>query len=188
MGLLLIFMLQMAANCFTPIWSLYTNMLGGDVRSAGIAILIFSWGTAFFSVITPLINHRFNIPERYFLVLGILVDMMAVISYFYIHDIYYFYAAQLLLSLGAGIQIPAFYVLYERHITGKNRALAWGALEAVFYFAIGLGSVASAFLFYHADIYAVFTCMLVLTIIAFILSFVFVWNSMQGKKLSKQNK
>ena len=159
-GLLIIFMLQMAANFFTPIWAAYTHLLGGDIRSAGISIVIFAWGTALFSIVTPLINNRLKIPEKYFLIAGILITMLAVISYFYIFQIYYFYAAQLLLALGAGIQIPAFYVLYEENITDKNRGFAWGALDSVFYFALGLASLMSAFLFHHFGVYAVFFCIL----------------------------
>src|SRR3990167_7219358 len=143
-GLLVAFILQVAANCLTPIWSIYTHMIGGTVRSAGIAILIFTWGTAIFSIITPLINAKLKMSNAFLLIFGILLSNLAIVSYFFICDIYIFYIAQLLLALGAGIQIPPFYVIYERNITLKNRSIAWGALDSVFYFAIGFGSFVSA--------------------------------------------
>ncbi|OGT25569.1 MAG: hypothetical protein A3I77_04615 [Gammaproteobacteria bacterium RIFCSPLOWO2_02_FULL_42_14] len=173
-GLLLIFTLQMAANFFTPIWSPYTEMLGGGVQSAGIAIFIFTWGTGIFSILTPLVNNKLRISDHYFLVAGIFIDMLAVISYFFIHHIHYFYIAQLVLALGAGIQIPAFYVLYEKNITDKNRGIAWGSLDSIFYFSVGLASLISAFLFHHFGIYGVFSCMLLFTLFALVLSFFYI--------------
>ncbi|MDP1573647.1 MAG: MFS transporter [Coxiellaceae bacterium] len=173
-GLVIIFMLQMAANFFTPIWAAYTHSLGGTVRSAGISIAIFSWGTAFFSVVIPIVNHKNSISEKCLLMMGIFLSLLVVIGYFFIHQIYYFYVAQFILSFSAGMQIPSFYVLYEKYITEKNRGFAWGVLESVFYVSLGLASLVAAFLFEHFGIQAVFSCMLVLIVIAQITAFFFV--------------
>jgi predicted MFS family arabinose efflux permease len=186
-GLVMIFLLQMAVNCFTPIWSLYTASIGGDLRSAGIAILIFTWGTALIAAISPLINKKLNIPEQTLLIVGIILNIISVIAYFYVDNIYTFYAVQGLLTLGAGIQIPAFYVIYEKNISRNEKGFAWGALDASFYFAVGLGSILSAFIFYHLTIYAVFTLMLVLVIISLFLALWFIATSSPPQKPGGEN-
>ncbi|OGT15776.1 MAG: hypothetical protein A3I12_06555 [Gammaproteobacteria bacterium RIFCSPLOWO2_02_FULL_38_11] len=169
--LLITFLLQIASNCLTPIWAIYTNMIGGDVRSAGISILIFTWGTALFAIISPVVTRKIKISDFSLLILGIFIDFIAILFYFFVHDIYLFYFLQIFLALGAGIQIPPFYSIYAQHILNfKNKNFAWGALDAVLYFAIGLGSLISSQLLFHHNIYHVFFFMLILTFLAFILA------------------
>ena len=169
--LIIMFLLQIASNCLTPIWAIYTNMIGGDVRSAGISILIFTWGTALFAILSPIVTRKIKISDFSLLILGIFIDFIAIIFYFFVHDIYLFYFLQVLLALGAGIQIPPFYSIYTHHIINfKNKNFAWGALDAVLYFAIGLGSFISSLLLYHHNIYHVFFFMLILTFLALILA------------------
>ncbi|OGT36428.1 MAG: hypothetical protein A3F11_06385 [Gammaproteobacteria bacterium RIFCSPHIGHO2_12_FULL_37_14] len=172
-GLLILFVLQVAANCFTPIWAVYTNMLGGDIRNTGIAILIFTWGTAFFAITSAILNKKLQIPDAYVLILGILFNLFAIVLYFFISSVTSFYGVQLLLAMGAGIQIPPFYLIYERNIITQSRSIAWGALDASLYFAIGFGSFIAAFLHYHKGIYTVFAFMLTLTILALVLAIIF---------------
>ena len=173
-GLLINFTLQVAANCLTPLWAIYTPMIGGDVRDAGIAIIIFTWGAAIFSILTPIVNSKLKLPIGFLLLLGISIDLLAIVCYFFIDNIYALYITQLLLASGAGIQIPSFYTIYDRSITSTDRSIAWGALDAAFYFAIGIGSLVAAYLMYHGGIYQVFTLMLILGILSFILGCLFI--------------
>ena len=182
LGLLIMFTLQVAANCLTPLWAIYTNLIGGDVRDAGIAILIFTWGTAIFAIAIPLLNKKQKVSSYILLITGIVVDLFAVILYFFTKDVFALYIIQVILALGAGMQIPPFYFIYERNIKTGNNSIAWGAIDSALYFAIGAGSCISAYLLYHSGIYSVFLLMISLIILALIFSVIFIkLDSMANK-------
>lgn len=149
------FLIILASGFMMPVWAEFVGKIGGDIRTAGKAICIFSiiigTLTCVFAKLEGLIRK-----DKLFLMASQLIMLGAYSGYLLVHQAASLYLVQILLGFGGALQSPALYSLYHQVIQEKNTTFYWGIWNGFYNIAIGLGSLISAYLVAHFGFNAMF--------------------------------
>lgn len=138
------FLIILAAGFMTPVWADFVKRIGGDVRTAGNAICIFSIVIGFCTWIAAKIENHFQKHEAVMIISQALF-VLSYLGYFFVHSPYELYAVQVFLGLAGAIQVPALYAIYERYIPRGQSTFYWGVFAGTYNIALGLGALLSAY-------------------------------------------
>ena len=159
----------LGGNVLTPLWAHFTEHLGGDVRSAGIAVAIFffSFGisTSIFSFIeTKYHYYKLYISNSFFILI------LTSLSYFIIDTINELYFVQIAVGIACAMQSPAFDTMFGSSLKKGEEAKGWGLYGAVECSGIGASAFFAAQLVHYHGYPAIFSFMVMMNTFAFIAS------------------
>ena len=167
------FLTSFAELMLVPMYSAFTQRIGGSILDAGIAFACFSIATgAFVSLVGT--RQWFQDHIRAFLVLGFLGSACCDISYIFVQNRWQLFAAQVIAGLATGLLEPAWDSLFtdavERtsakhwsiwsggtHLVAGVAALLGGIIVAYFSFktlfvSMGLADTLATFLAWRGDL------------------------------------
>jgi MFS family permease len=133
-----------AGAFFTPLWAVYSHHIGGDLRTAGNAIGLFSVSIGVFTCIAGKIENYCDWDE-YFVVGSQLMFVLGYFCFFFIVHPWQLYFVQIWLGLAGSIQVPALFSLYQRYMPLNKATFAWGLWNGFYNIAVGIGAFASAY-------------------------------------------
>jgi MFS family permease len=163
------FLVILAAGFMTPVWAQFVQQIGGDLRTAGNAVCIFSIILGFFTWIAAHIENQLN-HDPLILVISQALFVISYAGYFWVHHPTQLYAIQISLGISGAIQVPALYALYQRMIPPKQTTLYWGIWNGFYNIAMGLGALVSAYTVEKYSIKVMFAMLLAIATICFLLT------------------
>lgn len=128
----------------TPVWSDFVKRIGGDVRTAGNAICIFSIVIGFCTWIAAKIENYFQKHEAV-MIISQSMFVLSYAGYFFVRSPHELYLVQIFLGLSGAIQVPALYALYEQYIPRGQSTFYWGVWAGSYNIALGFGALLSAY-------------------------------------------
>ncbi len=169
-----------AGGFLTPLWSKFVLSIGGDTRTAGTAICIFSIMIGIFIIIAAKIENNFHI-EKSSLIISAVIMSIGYGGYLLVKSPVELYMAQTVLGLGGALQCPAIYALYQRTLKNGQETLGWGVWNGFYNIAIGVSALVSAELAHYFSLHQVFYFLLSISLVALLLSIIIVLQLRDGK-------
>lgn len=147
--LILLNVLIIAAGAFmTPLWSDFVLKIGGNIQTAGQAVLIFSMAVGIFMCFAGYIQHHCQ-NDEWFMCFSALVVFIAYMGYFFVHHPWQLYLVEIALGLGGALQSPVICAIYQRYFTQQQSSLFWAIWNGFYQIAVGIGALIGAFLVAH---------------------------------------
>ncbi|MCD8543077.1 MAG: hypothetical protein LRY69_06820 [Gammaproteobacteria bacterium] len=112
------FLVILSAGFMIPLWGDFVIHIGGDVRTAGKAVAIFSMAIGFFTFFAGKIESKFS-QDAWFMVATQAVRCLAYAGYFFVSSPMQLYGVQICLGVAGAFQAPAMYSLYHQHMPKK---------------------------------------------------------------------
>ncbi len=122
-----------------PIYALFVEKIGGDVRAASIAYAIFWLVTGLLTFIAGRIENKMKRVELA-IVCSQFIIALAYLFYYFIKSIPMLYLAMVVLGIGNAIFWPAFHSLYTRHVNAQRSAWQWGFYDGLTYLIPAVGA------------------------------------------------
>ena len=169
--ILLNIIIILAGNFLTPLWASFVHKIGGDLRTAGNAICIFSIIIGIFTCVMGKIENELK-KNEFFLVVSQAMFVIGYLYFFLIQSPWQLYLAQAWLGFAGAIQSPALYSLYQRHMPKEQSTTAWGVWNGAFNIALGLGSLISAYIASYAGFQGVFATFSFIAFLGLILAII----------------
>lgn len=160
----------MGAEFLTPLWSKFSEHIGGDIRTAGIAVSIFAIIIGCFIMIAGRIEHHYKNEEDMMMLTSILMTF-GYVGYLFVHHPWQLYLIEAYLGVTTAFQSPAIYSLYNRYMPKTHFAFHWGIWNGFYFIAFGTGALISVFIAHYFNFTAVFLGMIILSLITIILNF-----------------
>ncbi len=151
----------MTGGFLTPLWGNFVKQIGGDVRTAGIAICIFSIIIGICTILAARIENKYRI-EKSALIFSAIIIALAYSGYLLVKTPFELYSVQLFLGIGCAIQTPALYKLYQDSMPAEKSTLGWGIWNGFFNIALGVAALCSSYIAHHLGLRGVFLVMLAL--------------------------
>ena len=167
-----------------PIWGDFVAHLGGNIRTAGNAIGIFSLIIGALTFITGKIESHVK-RDIDFVIITQGIMTLCIAGYLIIDHIWQLYTLQALLGIAGAFQVPALYALYHRYMPQEGTTLYWGIWNGFYNLAIGFGAWLSAYLVHHFGFNVMFTTLTALSTLCFIVSIYFKRQPAENKIRSK---
>ncbi len=169
-GLILVNLLVIiAAGFMMPLWSNFVQHIGGDLRTAGNAIAIFSVVIGLVTCIAGHIESRLQ-KDALFLVLSQLVLCLGYLGYFFVAHPWQLYLVQVILGVGGAFQSPVLCALYHQHIPSHQSAHYWGIWNGFYQIAIGIGALFGAYVAHHFGFYWMFVGLEIVSLLCLVWS------------------
>ena len=140
----------------TPLWSNFVISIGGNLETAGQAVLVFSMAIGVFMWVAGTIEHRCQ-NDEWFMCFSSLIVFLSYLGYFFVHHPWQLYLVQIGLGIGGAFQTPVICAIYQRHFKQKDSSLYWAIWNGFFNIALGIGAVSSAFLVSHFSYQVMFS-------------------------------
>lgn len=148
----------------TPLWSNFVMQIGGDLRTAGKAVLLFSMVLGVVTCIAGNIQSRFN-KDHFFMIASQCVVCLGYAGYFFVKNAMDLYIVQIVLGLGCAFQSPVLCALYQRYIPTNETNHYWGIWNGFYQIAVGVGALLGAYLVHRFGYQAMFLAMLVISLL-----------------------
>lgn len=178
--LILINVIIIADGAFmTPLWSDFVLRIGGDIQTAGQAVLIFSMVIGIFMWVAGIIEHHYQ-NDEWFMCFSALIIFIAYLGYFFVHHPWQLYLVEIALGIGGAFQSPVICALYQRYFTQEQSSFFWAIWNGFYNIGMGIGAMLAAFLVAHYSYHLMFT---VLSITAGINLLINIWLMMRIKKV-----
>ncbi len=152
------------AGFMMPLWSDFVKHIGGDIRTAGKAVLLFSIVIGGVTCIAGQIESRLN-KDRFFMIASQAVMCVGYLGYFFVKNPFELYMVQVILGLGGAFQSPVLCSLYQRAIPQNKTSHYWGIWNGIYQIAIGIGALAGAYIVQHAGYVDMFASMFSLSLV-----------------------
>jgi len=152
-----------------PLWGDFVTKIHGDVRTAGVAICIFSIIIGVLTIITADIERRLK-QDRLFMIISAVIFCIGYFGYFFVHSPWQLYTVQAVLGIAGAIQCPAIYALYHRYMPISKSMLHWGIWNGIYNMSVGVAALSSAFIAHHYGFTAVFSVLFTISVIGLSLS------------------
>jgi predicted MFS family arabinose efflux permease len=146
------------AGFMMPLWSDFVKHIGGDIRTAGKAVLLFSMILGGVTCIAGNIESRLN-KDRFFMIASQAVMCVGYLGYFFVQHPYQLYMVQIVLGVGGAFQSPVLCSLYQKSIPKGKTSHYWGIWNGLYQIAIGIGALLGAYIVHHAGYRDMFASM-----------------------------
>lgn len=178
--LILINVIIIADGAFmTPLWSDFVLRIGGDIQTAGEAVLVFSMAIGIFMWVAGVIEHYYQ-NDEWFMCFSALIVFIAYLGYFFVHHPWQLYLVEIALGIGGAFQSPVICALYQRYFTQEQSSFFWAIWNGFYNIGMGIGAMLAAFLVAHYSYNLMFT---VLGATAGINLLINIWLMMRIKKV-----
>ena len=177
-------LILLVCSIMTPLWSIYSFRIGGDLRTGGIAIAIFSIGGAIFTLIFSFLEGHYKC-HRLAMIIAAALLCVGTAGYFFVEQIWELFVVQSILAITVGLQSPAYSHIFDSFIEEGKAGAAWGVWDSCNAFSLGFAALIGSFVGHHLGFLAVFACMFGLSVIALIYTF---WVMYKVKQLHHSKK
>jgi MFS family permease len=172
------FLTTFAESMLVPMYSAFTEKVGGSILDAGIAFAVFSIATG---VVITLIGTRpwFQLHVRSCLILGFFASACCDLSYVFVQNKWQLFAVQVIAGLATGLIEPAWDSLFTddiEHSSAKHWSIWAGGSHLVAGTAALIGGLVVAYFSFEA----LFISMCVFDSTAVIVS----WRGRHGSPVS----
>ncbi len=147
----------------TPLWSDFVEHIGGDIRTAGKAVLLFSIVIGGVTCIAGHIESRLQ-KDRFFMIAAQAMMCVGYAGYFYVRTPVELYVVQVILALGGAFQSPVLCSLYQHSIPAEKSSYYWGIWNGLYQVAVGVGALCGAYIVHHAGYQQMFSAMFIVSI------------------------
>ena len=159
----------LGGNVLTPLWAHFTEHLGGDVRSAGIAVAIFFFSFGISTSIFSFMETKYHYYKLY-ISFSYFILILISIAYFIIDTVNELYFIQTAVGIACALQAPAFDTIFGNGLKKGEEAKGWGLYGAVECSGIGASAFFAAQLVHYHGYPAIFSFMVLMNTFAFIAS------------------
>ncbi len=156
-------MIIVAGGFMGPIWAVYVHKIGGDLRTAGNAIGVFSIVIGVVTMIAARIENYFN-KEAFFLAFSQAIMVLSYCGYFWVAHPWQLYCVQIGLGIGGAMQSPAIYSLYHDYIPAKKSTSYWGVWNGFYNISVGIGAMISAYIVHRFGMHMMFILLVGLSV------------------------
>lgn len=168
--LILINVMIIANGAFmTPLWSDFVLKIGGNIQTAGQAVLIFSMVIGIFTWVTGRIEHHYQ-NDEWFMCFSALIVFLSYLGYFFVHHPWQLYLVEIGLGIGGAFQSPVICALYQRHFTQDQSSYFWAIWNGCYNIGIGIGAMLGAFLVAHYSYTIMFVILAATSFVCFVLN------------------
>ncbi len=157
-----------AAGFMIPLWSDFVTHIGGDVRTAGKAILLFSMVIGLVTCLAGVIESKFK-HDRFYMIAAQAVMCLGYAGYFFVHNPQQLYMVQIILGVGGAFQSPVLCALYQQVIPKEKSSQYWGVWNGFYQIAMGIGALSSAYIVHHYSYTPMFSAMLAIGVFCLVL-------------------
>jgi predicted MFS family arabinose efflux permease len=151
------------AGFMMPLWSDFVKHIGGDIRTAGNAVLLFSIVIGGVTCIAGNIESRIK-KDRFFMIASQAVMCVGYFGYFFVKHPYQLYMVQVVLGLGGAFQSPVLCSLYQKSIPQNKTSHYWGIWNGLYQVAMGIGALLGAYIVHHTGYFDMFGAMFAVSI------------------------
>lgn len=159
----------LAGAFMMPLWATFVAKIGGDIRTAGNAICIFSIVIGGFTCITGKLESAVK-RNTLFVIMAQALMLLGYVGYFFVHHPWQLYVVQIILGVGGAFQSPALYALYHECIDATQSTFYWGMWNGAYNIAIGIGALLSAYIIHNTNFTVLFSVMTGIAIIGLVFS------------------
>ena len=162
------FLTTFAESMLVPMYSAFTEKVGGSILDAGIAFAVFSMATG---VVITLIGTRpwFQLHVRTCLMVGFLVSAACDLSYVFVENKWELFAVQIVAGLATGLIEPAWDSLFTDDIEHSS-AKHWSIWAGGSHLVAGLAAVIGGLVVAYASFSALFLSMCLIDATAFLVA------------------
>ncbi len=153
----------------TPLWSDFVLRIGGNIQTAGQAVLVFSVIIGFFMWIAGKIEHYYQ-NDEWFMCFSALIVFLSYLGYFFVHHPWQLYLVEMGLGIGGAFQTPVICAIYQRYFTQEKSSYFWAIWNGFYNIGIGIGAMLSAFIVAHYNYTLMFTILAATAFICFLLN------------------
>jgi sugar phosphate permease len=161
----------LAAQFLIPLWGHFVQRIGGDVRTAGIAVCIFSIVTGLFTLLSGKIIHKTKNEEQVMIITSAIISI-CYLGYLFVNTPIELYIIQIILGLCGAFQCTSMYSLYNRYMPRTHSAYHWSIWNAFYFIGAGVAALSSAFIAHNFGFNWVFVVLFTISIIALILTII----------------
>jgi MFS family permease len=151
-------LILLAGAMLGPIYALFVEKIGGDLLDASITFAVYATAAGVVTFISGKYADRVK-EEELVLVLGYLIMSLGFFSYALVQSMWALLIVQVVIGLGEAIYLPAYDVLYSKHLDCGKPGREWGAWEAMNYFITALGAIGGGALAVEFGFNAMFVAM-----------------------------
>ncbi|WP_133128059.1 MFS transporter [Legionella nagasakiensis] len=158
-----------ATGFLTPLWAEFVKHLGGNLKTAGIAVSIYSMSYGLFAFLLSFIQNKIN-QDKFFLCLSYLLYGVLCLGYLFIRTSLQLYCLQLLIAFAGAMQSPVCDSLYSKALTTGKETVGWGLYVLIYTFSIGAGALIGSHIAHYMGFDWVFLSMSAFGITAFLIA------------------
>lgn len=147
--LILINVIIIADGAFmTPLWSDFVLKIGGNIQTAGQAVLICFFVMGIFMWIAGWIEHKYQ-NDEWFMCFSALLVFIAYLGYFFVNHPWQLYLVEVALGIGGAFQSPVICALYQRYFRQEQSSFFWAVWNGFYNIGMGTGAMLAAVLVSH---------------------------------------
>lgn len=159
----------LAAQFLLPLWGSLASHVGGDLRSAGIAISIFSIVFGVFILVAGIIEQKLRNEKSIMVATGFLISI-CYLAYFIINRPWQLYLLQTLLAFFGSFQCVAIFSLYNKYMPKSHSAYNWGIWNSFYFFASGIAALLAGYTTHLFGFKGVFVVMFLISLASLVLT------------------
>lgn len=163
--LILLALLFSATGSISPLWAAYVLRLGGNLKTAGIAVSLNTGSFAIFNLVWGWVETHYP-NDKLYIIGPFLILTLLYLAYPLIGTPLELYALQIPLGMFAAMQVPALTNLYDQQLKGKESTMGWGIYIALINLSISMGALVGAHVAHYFGFDAVFYMMAGLAFVA----------------------
>lgn len=158
------------AGAMTPLWGHYIVTIGGNLKTAGIALGIYFISGCFFDL--PLAYLEDKYPKYHlYLAISWVILMICWIWYYFINTPLQLYGVLTLFSFALCIMLPAANALFTIKLAPGTEATGWGVWNAAINIGAAIGAIAGSHIVHFSSYKTLFIVMAIVSTIAIFISF-----------------
>lgn len=167
-----------ASAFLMPLWAPFMAHIGGDVRTAGVAICIFSIIMGISTMLVAKLTQTFKL-EIPFLWISALIVAISYGGYLLVSSPIELYLVQLILGLGCALQTPPLYAIYQRQMNPQESTFGWGVWNGTYNISIGVAALTSSNIMHLLGIHEVLWVLFGISLLSMGLSSFIAWKLSQ---------
>jgi MFS family permease len=136
------------ASTMMPLWAHYTQSLGGNLKTAGMAIMCYFLGTGGASLLFSFIVERY--PYYAFYLIGMaVVAGLCLFSLAFIHSLSLLYLAEIILGIAVGVISTVSAAILGIIMSPRYSMMGWAVFTFVTYLSVGGGAILGSHLVHY---------------------------------------
>ncbi len=164
---------MLAGGLFGPIYAIFVEEIGGSLLDAGIAYSAFAIASGILIFFISRWEDHIKHQEK-LVVVGYILSCTGFLGYLFIRNPMELFLVQIIFGIGEAIGTPAYDGLYSRHLEKGKFISEWGMWESMSYIIIGVAAALGGFVASLYGFRTLFTLMLGLSLIGFVISLLLV--------------
>lgn len=161
--------ITLAGGLFGPIYAVFVEEIGGDLLTAGSAYAVFAIAAGILIFFISRWEDHVKHQEK-LVVMGYTLNVIGFFGYLLVREPWHLFIVQAIFGIAEAIGTPAFDGLYSRHLDKGKYTSEWGLWESKEWITLGIAAFVGGYLANKHGFQALFSFMLSLSIIGFMIS------------------